>query len=159
MKHVASRRMSSFSTNLIVIIGLLAAASAWGADAPAPADYSTLLGRWQGEARLDATMRGQRDPKAHSVVAATLDVSPDGKVVGTLGEKSCRLQGVGSLASAPNTYRLNLMVSGCRTARFNRRYTGTLGLYASSGKAKLSLHSAQRSAPAPLYSVDADLRR
>ena len=77
---------------------------------------------FRSDARLDASMRGTRDPKAQAALVATIVVAPDGKITGTLGEKNCKVQGVGTPNAAATVYRLNVMLSECRMARFNRAW-------------------------------------
>jgi len=133
---------------------------------PPPADnatasYSTFYGEWRGQAQIKETVSGQSGNTAHSVSAMTLIIDPGGKVTGAGEESGCRVLGVarpGPVATVPS---LDVTLSACKEPLFNRRYTGSLGLYPQQRYATLQLLSP----PTPLfgkvatYDISATLRR
>jgi hypothetical protein len=107
-----------------------------GASAPqvAPAengtgDYGTYFGEWRGQAQFKETVAGQASSTAHAVAPLVINIEPSGKVTGSSPEIGCRVLGIarpGPVATVPS---LDVTLSECRDAAFNRRYSGSLGLY------------------------------
>jgi hypothetical protein len=101
-------------------------------------DYSTLYGEWRGQTQFQASAKGHQIPEAHAVVPMTIYVDGQGKVVGESPENGCRLLGIASPIS-PTVLKLDTTLSSCQYAGYNRRYSGTLGLYQKNRHVQLSL--------------------
>lgn len=91
--------------------------------------YSTSYGDWRGQVQYQATYRGQSVAEAHAVVPTTISIDPQGKVVGVSPETGCRIKGVAIPGTMPTLLSLDVTLTSCRFAKFNRRLSGSLSLY------------------------------
>jgi hypothetical protein len=124
--------------------------------APKP---DSFYGSWTGQAQYQATAKGQPLEAAHAVVSLILTIAPDGKVTGESKGNGCRALGVAA-PSNPQMMNLDVSLSRCNYAGFNRRYTGTLGLPPGQGYTRLGLVSYDtRAGASVMYDVKATMRR
>jgi len=124
--------------------------------APAPTGF---YGSWSGQAQYQATARGQPLEAAHAVVNLVLTISPDGKVTGESSANDCRALGIAS-PETPQTLKLDVSLTGCLYAGFNRRYTGTFGRPPDKDYATFSLLSyGNRPGESVMYDIKATMRR
>jgi hypothetical protein len=127
---------------------------------PAQPTAGDFYGGWTGQAQYQATARGQSLDAAHAVVNLTLVIAPDGKVTGGSKDNGCRTLGIASPQSS-QTLKLDISLTGCQYAGYNRRYTGTFGLPPGKDYATFSLlaYDARPGTPAAMYEIKATMRR
>jgi hypothetical protein len=126
-----------------------------------PSDYGTFYGEWRGQAQFKETVAGQTAGTAHIVAPLVIKIEPGGKVTGASTETGCRVLGVarpGPVATVPS---FDLTLSECRHAVFNRRYSGSLGLYTQQRYATIQLISVPSlfAAQAATYDISGTLKR
>lgn len=128
---------------------------------PNNAAYSTPTGAWRGQAQFQANVGGAVANEAHAVVPMTIEIDPQGKVTGASPENGCRLLGVASPGIQPTMANLDVTLSGCRYAGFNRRLSGSLSVYQAQQHAQFQLIG-MLAAPgrvAATYDIRATMRR
>ena len=121
---------------------------------------ANFYGEWTGQAQYQATARSQPIEAAHAVVSLTLIVAADGKLTGESMDNGCRVLGLAAPQTS-QTLKLDVTLTGCRYAGFNRRYTGTFGLPPRKGYATVSLlaYDTRPGTPSVMYDVTATMRR
>jgi hypothetical protein len=87
---------------------------------------SSVVGEWRGQTQYQASESGQQIGEAHTVVPLVLTFCADGKVSGASSDNGCEWLGVWSPGSTPRLFSLDVSLSGCRYAGFNRRFSGNL---------------------------------
>jgi hypothetical protein len=118
-----------------------------------------FYGGWTGQAQYQATARSQSLDAAHAGVALTLVIAPDGNVTGESQANGCRALGIASPQSS-QTLKLDVSLTGCQYAGFNRRYTGTFGLPPGKDYATISLLAYDmRPGANAMYDIKATVRR
>lgn len=122
--------------------------------------YEKPNGPWQGEAQYQVTNAGLRQNGTHFVVPLSMEISEDGKFVGSSPENRCQLLGVASPGYTPKILNLDVTLSNCAAEDLNQRYQGSLVLNTAARTAQLSLH-AQRIWPgvALIADVKGTMRR
>ncbi|WP_291984547.1 hypothetical protein [Candidatus Accumulibacter sp. ACC007] len=101
--------------------------------------YTTTTGSWRGQTQYQATVSGAVSPEAHAVVPMTIEIDPQGKVMGSSPENGCKLKGIATPGMLATTATLDVTFSGCTYTGFNRRMSGRLAIYAAKKYAQLSL--------------------
>jgi hypothetical protein len=121
---------------------------------------TNFYGLWTGQAQYQATAQSQPIDAAHAVVTLTLIIAADGKLTGESTDNGCRALGLAS-PQTPQTLKLDVTLTGCRYAGFNRRYTGTFGLPPGKGYATVSMvaYDMRPGTPSVMYDIAATLRR
>jgi hypothetical protein len=120
-----------------------------GTPAPTPSVKQTVVGGgyekphgpWQGEAQYQVMNAGLRQNGTHFVVPLSIEISEDGKFVGTSPQNRCQLLGVASPGYTPKILNLDVTLSNCAAEDLNQRYQGSLVLNTASRTAQLSLHA------------------
>lgn len=102
--------------------------------------YSSASGTWRGQVQYQATGKGGVIQEAMAVVPLTIDVDPQGKVVGSSPENGCKLRGIASPGIVPTSVSLDITFSDCRYSAFNRRLFGTLTVNQAQKYAQFSLN-------------------
>jgi hypothetical protein len=82
---------------------------------------------------------GQRDASAHVIAPMVIEIATDGTVRGISTDAGCRFSGLARQMTGPNVWTLDVTAKGCADKRFDQRYSGTLGVYAGTKQAQLSL--------------------
>jgi hypothetical protein len=129
--------------------------------ASAASDYSSPYGEWRGQAQFHAWIGSELDPKAHAVTELSIAIGPDGKLVGASAANGCHVLGL-AMPSGPKTVvNLDVTLSGCAYAGFNRRFSGNLFLYPKESYASLRLRSyvANNGNKSVSYDIRATLKR
>lgn len=122
--------------------------------------YASPYGEWRGQTQYQAFIRTTSDPAAHTVTNLTLDISPQGKVVGMSAENGCRLLGLATPGITPPIVTLNVTLSGCAYSGYNRPYKGHLSVFSKERYAKFSLQALDiASGKAGTYNITATMRR
>jgi Domain of unknown function (DUF4124) len=130
------------------------------AKAEESAGYNTYLGEWRGQTQFKQTLAGQAAGTAHVVAPMTLMIDAGGKVTGASVEAGCRVLGVTVPGPVATVQSLDLTLSSCNENIFNRRYTGSFGLYTQQKYAEIFLVSPSMLTEKPgAYSITATLRR
>jgi len=141
---------------LALLVGLFIGASA---DALADA-YTTPYGEWRGQTQYQAIAKGESDPAAHAVINLVLNIEPGGKVSGGSPDNSCRLLGIAAPGVAPYIVTLNVTLTGCNYAGFNRTYNGHLTVFTEKKYANLYLLAASATpGKSGTFSIQSTLRR
>lgn len=122
--------------------------------------YEKPHGPWQGEVQYQVMNAGLRQNGTHFVVPLSIQISEDGKFVGSSPENRCQLLGVASPGYTPKILNLDVTLSTCAAEDLNQRYHGSLVLNTTARTAQLSLH-AQRigSGAALIADVKGTMRR
>jgi hypothetical protein len=125
-------------------------------------DYRNAKGPWRGPAQLRVAGNGVRPADANAMAQMTIELQSDGRVQGAITEAGCKLSGLttpsGSVASAS----VDVVLAGCKDARFNGRFNGSLTASSASKEARLQLNAQDVSAAAgraAQSSIDAVLKR
>jgi hypothetical protein len=131
-----------------------------GATSAVASDYSSPYGEWRGQTQYQAFIRTTPDPTAHAVISLTVAIDRGGKLIGTSTENGCRFLGLAAPGSFPNIVTIDVTLSGCQYAAFNRTYKGHLALYSKERYAKLSLQALDTSSrKAGTYNITSTMRR
>jgi hypothetical protein len=144
-----------------------AAPSAQGASTPSlpeanEADYRSARGAWRGPAQFHLVVSGVRSPDANAMVQMVIELQPDGRVQGAIAEAGCKLSGQTTQSGSAAAAAVDVMLAGCKDARFNGRFSGSLSASAASKEAKLQLTGVEAGAAAgkaAQSSLDAVLKR
>ena len=123
--------------------------------------YSTTTGGWRGQAQYQANVGGAVAQDAHAVVQLILEIDPQGKIIGSSTENGCKLKGLVSPGFAPTVSSIDVTFSGCSYPGFNRRMSGTLGLYPAQKYVQLTLNAFSMGIGkvAETFDIHATLRR
>jgi hypothetical protein len=123
--------------------------------------YATTTGSWRGQTQYQATVSGVVSPEAHAVVSMTIEIDPQGKVMGSSPENGCKLKGLATPGMLATIATLDVTFSGCTYTGFNRRMSGMLAIYAAKKHAQLSLStfSVGIGKVAAYYDIRATMRR
>ena len=122
--------------------------------------YALPYGEWRGQTQYQAFIRMEPDPAGHIVTNLTIDISPQGKVVGLSTENGCRLLGLAAPGISPTIVTLNVTLTGCAYPGFNRTYNGHLSVFSKERYAKFSLQAIDiSSGKAGTYNITATMRR
>jgi hypothetical protein len=128
--------------------------SAFGQPAASP------YGHWSGQAQYQAMIGGVSDSTAHVVIDMALDIDPRGKVTGFSSENGCRLLGVASPGVAPHIVMLDITLTNCTYARFNRVYKGQLAVLGKDGHGSFQLTAIDMTPPkGATFTLSATLQR
>jgi hypothetical protein len=112
------------------------------ASADAAADgYASPYGEWRGQTQYQAMVKGESNPAAHAVINLTLSIEPGGKITGGSSDNGCRMLGIGAPGLAPHIVTLDVTLTGCTYAGFNRTYKGFLSVHTEKKHAILSLQA------------------
>ena len=103
--------------------------------------YSTTTGGWRGQAQYQANVGGAVSQDAHAVVQLSLEIDPQGKILGSSTENGCKLKGLVSPGFAPTVLSIDVTFSACGYPGFNRRMSGTFSLYPAQKNAQLALYA------------------
>jgi len=103
--------------------------------------YSSPYGEWRGQTEYQAFIRTASDPASHIVTNLTINVDPQGKVVGTSTENGCRMLGLASPGITPTIVTLKVTLTGCAYSGYNRSYSGSLSVFSKEGYSKFSLQA------------------
>jgi hypothetical protein len=134
---------------------LLLAALHTGAAAQSSSEPD-LYGNWRGYAQFRA-IEGDNAPVPHSPVAFSLSIDKAGKVAGSTIDNGCTLSGIALRDRAPATLYLDVTLSGCLYAGFNRRFAGSLAAHREKN-AQLNLRPFTAT-PAAHFDIRAMMRR
>ena len=124
--------------------------------------YGNVHGTWRGPAQFKLSVAGARDSAAQVVTPIVIELRPAVAVVGTIPDAGCTLSGLTTQSVAAYMANLDVSLKGCRDARLNARYSGTLISNSSTKEAKLSLHAIATQMPSlkmQVASLEAVLKR
>jgi hypothetical protein len=79
--------------------------------------------------------------EAHTVAPMSISIEIDGKVTGGSPDNGCRLLGIASPGVMKTMLKLDVTLSQCRYAEFNRRYGGFISVHAKDKIAHLNLNA------------------
>lgn len=106
--------------------------------------YGTPNGSWRGQVQYQATGSMGVIGEAMAVVSMTLDIDPQGKVIGSSSENGCKAKGIASPATSPLSLSLDVTLVGCHYSGLNRRYFGSLNVDQQKKQAQFSLQGVYR---------------
>ena len=121
--------------------------------------YGSPYGEWRGQTQYQAKVKGESDPAAHSVINLTVNIEPGGKVVGASPDNGCRMLGIAKPGISPNIVTLNVTLTGCAYAGFNRTYNGHIALYTEKKYAALSLQAISMTGKGGSFIIESTMRR
>jgi hypothetical protein len=123
-------------------------------------NYSSPYGEWRGQTQYQAFIRTTSDPAGHIVTNLTINIDPQGKVVGTSSENGCRMLGLAEPGVTPTIVTINVTLTGCTYTGYNRTYRGLLSVFSKDHYAKFSLQAIDvSSGKGGTYNVTATMRR
>jgi hypothetical protein len=96
------------------------------------------FGEWRGSAQFLVSRSKESAPSLQEIVPLVVRVDPDGRVTGISTENGCRLSGMAAPFVA-GVMKLDITLSGCRSAALNRRYSGSFAHHASEKRASMTL--------------------
>jgi hypothetical protein len=126
------------------------------------ADYNNAKGAWRGPAQLRVDGNGVRPADANAAPQVIIELQSDGRVQGAITEAGCKLSGLTSSSGSAASASVDVVLVGCKDARFNGRFNGSLTASSASKEARLQLSAREVSASAgktAQSSVDAVLKR
>ncbi len=106
-------------------------------------DFNTPYGAWRGQTQYQARVGNVMEQAAHAVVPLVLEIESGGRLRGVSSDNGCKLLGVASPGFSPTMLQLDVTLSGCQYARYNRRYTGTLTVNMPGKHAAFNLRSSE----------------
>jgi hypothetical protein len=121
--------------------------------------YSTPYGEWLGQIQFkEASAKGAA---AKAVAALTIKIESGGRLTGASNETGCRALGIAAPSVTPMLLSLDVTLSNCLDAGFNRHYNGSLAVYPAEKSAQLMLMSTPMPAinPPPVYDLRGTMRR
>ena len=113
--------------------------------------YGSPFGTWRGQIQYQANGPSGINQEAMAVVAMTMDISPQGRILGSSPENGCRFRGIAIPGNLPTLIALDITLAGCNFTGYNRRLYGTLAVNSAQKYAQFSLSGSHVS---PLASVD-----
>lgn len=123
-------------------------------------NYSTPYGEWRVQAQYQAFINITSDPAAHIVTNLTVNIDPQGKVVGSSTENGCRMLGIAAPGITPAIVNLDVTLTGCHYAGLNRTYKGLLSVFGKEQYATFSLQALQIAAgKAGTFNITSTMRR
>jgi hypothetical protein len=123
--------------------------------------YDQPYGEWRGQAQYQAIVRSVSDPAAHAVIDLVVDIDPRGKVTGISAENGCRMLGIARPGIAPYILTLNITLTSCAYARFNRIYNGQISVSSTKKYATFTLQALDVTpgTGGGTFNIEATLRR
>lgn len=122
--------------------------------------YGTPYGTWRGQIQYQAKGSGGINQDAMAVVAVTMDITPQGRVLGSSPENGCRFRGIASPGNIPTSIALDVTFAGCQFNGYNRRLFGTLSVHPAQKYAQFSLNGTHVTlASMNFFDVKGTLRR
>lgn len=106
--------------------------------------YGTPNGSWRGQVQYQATGSGGVVGEVMAVVSMTMDIDPQGKIIGSSPENGCKAKGIASPATSPMSLYLDMTLAGCHYSGLNRRYFGSLSVDQQKKLAQFSLQGVYR---------------
>jgi hypothetical protein len=122
--------------------------------------YSTNFGAWRGQVQFMAKAGTAVVSDAHAVGPLVIEIDPRGKVSGSSTETGCTFKGIATPGIADTLTILDVTLSNCRYAAYNRQMTGRLALYKAQGYTDFSLVAYDlNKRPSGHYEIKGTLRR
>ncbi len=103
--------------------------------------YATTTGGWRGQAQYQANVGGVISQEAHAVVPMTIEIDPQGKILGSSPENGCKIKGLATPGVMATISNIDVTFSGCAYTSFNRRMSGTLAIYPAQKYAQFGLYA------------------
>ena len=101
--------------------------------------YGSPSGTWRGQVQYQGTNAGGVVQEAMAVVPMTIDIDPQGRVVGSSPENACTLKGIAAPGIMPVSVSLDVTFSNCQYKGLNRRFSGNLFVNQAQKYAQFSL--------------------
>lgn len=123
--------------------------------------YSSPFGTWRGQIQYQAKGSRGINQDAMAVVAMTIDIYPQGRVLGSSPENGCRFRGIATPGNIPTSIALDVTFAGCNFTGYNRRLFGTLSVNSAKKYALFSLNGIHVSPLASMnfFDIKGTLRR
>lgn len=128
---------------------------------PGNTAYGSPFGTWRGQIQYQANGSGGINQEAMAVVAMTMDISPQGLILGSSPENGCRFRGIAIPGNIPTSIALDVTFSGCNFTGYNRRLFGTLSVNPVQKHAQFALSGSHVSPLASMnfFDIKGTLRR
>jgi len=123
--------------------------------------YSSPFGTWRGQIQYQAKGPSGINQDAMAVVAMTMDIDPNGRILGSSPENGCRFRGIAYPGNIPTSIALDVTFAGCNFNGYNRRLFGTLSVSRAQKYAQFSLNGSHVSPLASMnfFDIKGTLRR
>lgn len=123
--------------------------------------YGSPFGTWRGQIQYQANGSGGIKQEAMAVVAMTMDISPQGLILGSSPENGCRFRGIAIPGNVPTSIALDVTFAGCNFNGYNRRLFGTLSVNPAQKHAQFALSGSHVSPLASMnfFDIKGTLRR
>lgn len=122
------------------------------------AAYATTNGAWRGQVQFMAKSGAAVINEAHAVVPFVIELDPQGRVTGT--GNNCSIKGIAAPSLADTITTLDITLTGCAYAGFNRQMSGRLALYTAKKYVDFSVQSYDlQRRPTGYYEIKGTLRR
>ncbi|MFC5302346.1 hypothetical protein [Azospira restricta] len=122
------------------------------------AAYATTHGAWRGQVQFMAKSGTTVINEAHAVVPFVIELDPQGRVTGT--GNNCSIKGIAAPSVADTITSLDITLTGCAYAGFNRQMSGRLALYTAKKYVDFSVQSYDmQRRPTGYYEIKGTLRR
>lgn len=122
------------------------------------AAYATTHGAWRGQVQFMAKSGGAVINEAHAVVPFVIELDPQGRVTGT--GNNCSIKGIAAPSPTDTITTLDITLTGCAYAGFNRQMAGRIALYKAQKYVDFSVQSSDmQRRPNGYYEIKGTLRR
>lgn len=123
--------------------------------------YGSPFGTWRGQIQYQAKGPSGINQDAMAVVTMTMDIDPNGRILGSSPENGCRFRGIASPGNIPTSIALDVTFAGCNFNGYNRRLFGTLSVSPAQKYAQFSLNGSHVSPLASMnfFDIKGTLRR
>lgn len=123
--------------------------------------YGTPYGTWRGQIQYQEKGPGGINQEAMAVVSMTMDISPQGLILGSSPDNGCRFRGIAIPGNIPTSIALDVTFAGCNFTGYNRRLYGTLSVSPAQKYAQFSLNGSHLSPLASMnfFDIKGTLRR
>ena len=121
---------------------------------PGNTAYSSPFGTWRGQIQYQAKGPSGINQEAMAVVAMTMDISPQGLILGSSPDNGCRFRGIAIPGSIPTSIALDVTFAGCNFTGYNRRLYGTLSVNPTQKYAQFSLNGSHLSSLVSMEFLD-----
>lgn len=123
--------------------------------------YGSPFGTWRGQIQYQAKGPSGINQEAMVVVAMTMDISPQGRILGSSPENGCRFRGIAIPGNVPTSIALDVTFAGCNFTGYNRRLLGTLSVNPTQKHAQFALSGSHVSPLAAInfFDIKGTLRR
>lgn len=120
--------------------------------------YATSNGAWRGQVQFMAKSGTTVINEAHAVVPFVIELDPQGRVTGS--GNNCSIKGIAAPSPMDTITMLDITLTGCAYAGFNRQMSGRIALYKAQKYVDFSVQSYDmQRRPSGYFEIKGTLRR